>query len=137
MPVIQQFDTTMNLLQKVLDLRSKNQEIIGTNIANAETPGYAAQSFSFENQLHSALTNSGLRPVATQANHIPLTPGSIEQVSGTLTTSRETAAIGDKNTVSVDKEMIKLSQNELLYEAAVSMLNKKMAMIKYATNGGA
>ena len=48
MPGIHQFDTTMRLLQKVLDLRSTNQEIIGANIANAETPGYAAQSFSFE-----------------------------------------------------------------------------------------
>ena len=137
MPGIQQFDTTMKLLQKVLDLRSKNQEIIGTNIANAETPGYAAQSFSFENQLKSAMSNNGLHPVTTQPNHIPLGAGSLEQVSGTVTAKKETAGIGDKNTVSVDQEMIKLSENEILYEAAVTMLNKKLSMIKYATNGGA
>lgn len=137
MPGIQHFDTTMRLLHKVLDLRSKNQEIIGANIANAETPGYAAQSFTFEDQLHSAMTDNGLHSATTQPNHIPLPPNSLEQVAGTMTTTRDTAGIGDKNTVSVDQEMIKLSKNEILYEAAVTMLNKKIALLKYAANGGA
>ena len=39
MPGIQQFDTTMHLLAKVLDLRARNQEVIAANIANAETIG--------------------------------------------------------------------------------------------------
>lgn len=137
MPGIQQFDTTMQLLQKTLDLRAKNQEIIGANIANAETPGYTAQSFSFEKELRSALTQSGMRPVATQPNHIPLAPSSLDQVTGTVSVIKDTAGIGDQNTVSADQEMIKLSQNEILYETAVAMLNKKLSQIKYAANGGA
>lgn len=137
MPGIQQFDTTMQLLQKTLDLRAKNQEIIGANIANAETPGYRAQSFSFEEELQSALTHNGMRPVATQPNHIPLAPTSLDQVTGTISVTKDTAGIGDQNTVSADQEMIKLSQNEILYETAVTMLNKKLSQIKYAANGGA
>lgn len=89
MPGIQQFDTTMRLLQKVLDLREKNQEIIGSNIANAETPGYSAQSFSFEQQLQGALEGNTLRPVVTQPNHIPLGPSELEQVTGSVTITRD------------------------------------------------
>ena len=137
MPGIQQLDTTMKLLQKVLDLRAKNQEIIGSNIANAETPGYSAQSFTFEDQLKSALSENGLRPVATQPNHIPLAPANLEQVTGTVSSKKDTTGIGDENSVSVDQEMLKLSENELLYEAAVTMLNKKLSMLKYAAIGGA
>jgi len=137
MPGIQQFDATMKLLHKVLDLRAKNQEIIGSNIANAETPGYSSQSFTFEEQLQGALSANGLQPVATQPNHIPLAPSSLEQVSGTVSVKKDNTGLGDENSVSVDEEMIKLSQNEILYEAAVTMLNKKISMIKYATNGGA
>ena len=137
MPGIQQFDTTMKLLQKVLDLRSKNQEIIGSNIANAETPGYSAQAFTFEDQLQSALAGNGPHPVATHPGHIPLSPVSLEQVTGRVSVHRDTTDIGDKNSVSVDQEMIKLSQNEILYETAVTMLNKKLSMLKYAANGGA
>jgi flagellar basal-body rod protein FlgB len=33
--------------------------------------------------------------------------------------------------------MIRLSENQLLYEAAVTMLNKKLSLLKYVTNGGA
>jgi flagellar basal-body rod protein FlgB len=136
MPAIQQFDTTMQLLQKVLDLRSKNQEVIGSNIANAETPGYAAQSFTFEEQLKGALGENGLRPVATHTNHIPLAPGNLQQVTGKLSVQKDATGIGDQNSVSVDQEMLKLSENEILYETAVTMLNKKLSMIKYAANGG-
>jgi flagellar basal-body rod protein FlgB len=137
MPGIHQFDTTMRLLHKVLDLRQKNQEIIGSNIANAETPGYSTQSFSFEQQLRSALSDNDLRPVATQPNHIPLIPANLEQVSGTVTSTRDATGIGDENSVSVDQEMVNLSENQILYEAAVTMLNKKLSMVKYAVNGGA
>lgn len=136
MPGIQQFDTTMKLLQKVLDLRSKNQEIIGSNIANAETPGYSAQSFTFDDQLKNALSDNNSRSVTTQPNHIPISPVNFEQVTGQLSTNRETPEIGDKNSVSVDQEMIKLSQNEILYETAVAMLNKKLSILKYAANNG-
>jgi len=134
---IQQFDTTMNLLQKVLDLRSKNQEIIGSNIANAETPGYSARSFTFENQLKSALADNGPSPVTTQPNHIPLGAVNLEQVTGMVSTNNDATEIGDKNSVSVDQEMLKLSQNEILYETAVTMFNKKLSLLKYAVNGGA
>jgi len=137
MPGIQQFDTTIQLLQKVLDLRSKNQEIIGSNIANADTPGYSAQSFAFEDQLKNALSENGLRPVTAHPNHIPLSSVNLEQVTGTVSVTRDTTGIGDKNNVSVDQEMIRLSQNEILYETAVTMLNKKLSLLKYAANGGA
>jgi flagellar basal-body rod protein FlgB len=136
MPGIQQFDTTMKLLQKVLDLRAKNQEIIGSNIANAETPGYSAQSFTFDDQLKNALSENNSRSVITQPNHIPISPVNLEQVTGKLSNNRDTTELGDKNSVSVDQEMIKLSQNEILYETAVAMLNKKLSILKYAANNG-
>ena len=137
MPKIHQFDTSMQLLNKVLDLRSKNQEIIGSNIANAETPGFSARSFTFEEQLKSVLSGGDMVPVATQPNHIPLISTNFEQVSGTISIKRDTTGIGDENTVSVDQEMVNLSENEILYEAAIAMLNKKLAMLKYAASGGA
>lgn len=136
MSEIRRFDNTMNLLQKVLDLRSKNQEIIGSNIANAETPGYQAQSFTFEEQLKSAFSGS-MSPSVTQPNHIPLAPSNLDQVSGTLTAKKDTTEIGDKNSVNLDQEMVKLSENEILYETAVTMLNKKISLLKYTISGGA
>lgn len=136
MPYIQQFDTTMNLLQKVLDLRSHNQQIISSNIANAETPGYAASSFEFEVELKNAMENDGLSPVATRKNHIAFTAQNVSEVQGNIITKRDRTGIGDENSVRVDEEMINLSENQILYEAAITMLNKKLAILKYVSNDG-
>ena len=136
MPLVQQFDTTMRMLQKVLDLRSRNQEIISSNIANAETPGYSAVSFEFEDQLKSAMRKGGLRPVTTNPRHMAITPDRLDQIQGRLVEEKDKTGIGDKNSVDVDREMVKLSENEILYEAAVTMLKKKLSMLKYAANDG-
>ena len=66
----------------------------------------------------------------------PAAPGTFEQVQGTITATRDTSGVGDRNTVNVDQEMLNLSKNEIMYEAAVTMLNKKLSMIKYAASGG-
>ncbi|MCP3892338.1 MAG: flagellar basal body rod protein FlgB [Desulfobulbaceae bacterium] len=136
MPFINKPDTTISMLQKVLDLRAKNQQVIGSNIANAETPGYSAKSLEFEDQLKSAVSKNDMQPVTTHPGHIPLQASNISQVQGKLTTHPDNTGIGDENSVSVDQEMVKLSENQILYEAAVSMLNKKMSWLKYTINGG-
>jgi len=48
-------DQTISVLQKSLDLRAQKQEVIAGNIANAETPGYSARKFDFEDSLRKAI----------------------------------------------------------------------------------
>ena len=48
-------DRTMAVLQKSLDLRAQKQQVIAGNIANAETPGYAARKMTFEDDLRKAI----------------------------------------------------------------------------------
>ncbi|MFP7756393.1 flagellar basal body rod protein FlgB [Thermodesulfobacteriota bacterium B35] len=136
MPFIQQFDPTLVMLQKVLDLRAENQQVISSNIANADTPGYAPATLEFEEQLRSAMAGDGLKPVVTRPGHIPITPGDVSRVTGTISRHPDTTGIGDENGVSVDKEMVRLSENQILYEAAVTMLNKKLAALKYVAGDG-
>ncbi|WP_319548126.1 flagellar basal body rod protein FlgB [Desulfogranum marinum] len=137
MPLLQQLDSTSQMLQKVLDLRAKNQQVIGSNIANAETPGYKAKSLEFEDQLKSAMSGAQNGPVTTHPNHIPLQSTNLAQIEGTMTTTTDNTGIGDENSVSVDQEMVKLSENQILYETAVTMLKKKLSLLKYTINGGA
>jgi len=129
-------DQTMALLSKSLDLRSTNQQVIAANIANAETPGYAPARFEFEQALQEAVKKSTITLATTQPNHIsPLAP-SVAEAHGTVTREPDTTGIGDQNGVSVDDEMLALSQNQLMYETAAQLLKKKMTMLKYAVSGG-
>jgi flagellar basal-body rod protein FlgB len=43
----------------------------------------------------------------------------------------------DKNTVDLEKEMVGLAENTVMYKAAVEMIKKKLGSMKYAvTEGG-
>ena len=42
----------------------------------------------------------------------------------------------DRNTVDLDKEMSTLAENSILYKAALTLINKKMAMLKYGIGDG-
>lgn len=133
------FDTNMQLLSKVLDLRSQKAQIISANIANAETPGYAASRFDFEDDLAQALNQNGrggLRLAVPNEKHIALGPGNFNSVAGKIIMEKDATGLGDENGVSVDQEMLKLSENELLYETTAQLLKKKLTMLKHVISGG-
>lgn len=129
-------DQTLTLLQKVLDLRADNEKVISSNIANSETPGYAPARFNFEDQLKSAIKNNSFSMRTTHTTHIPIGTQDIDSVKGTIARDRDTTGIGDQNGVSLDQEMLALSENELLYETAAQLLKKKLSIQKYIISGG-
>lgn len=129
-------DPTTALLQKVLDLRSTNQKVISSNIANAETPGYSPAKFEFENELKSALGRSDFTMNTSHTNHIPPGAPSLESIRGTVTITPDNTGLGDENGVNVDNEMIASSENQILYEATTQLLKKKMSLLKYIVQGG-
>ena len=119
-------DQTFALLRKVLDLRADNEKVIASNIANSETPGYAPARFRFEDQLKSAIKNGSFSMQTTHESHIPIVPGNVAAVQGAVVREKDTTGIGDQNGVSLDQEMLALSENELLYETAAQLMKKKL-----------
>lgn len=134
---IKPFDANMQLLSKVLDLRAQKAQVISANIANAETPGYAANRFDFEEDLAKALGGRGTMSLATSHSaHIPLGPTNFNAVTGKIVTTNDQAGIGDKNSVQLNQEMLDLSENELLYETAAQLLKKRLSMLTHVISGG-
>lgn len=129
-------DQNITLLSKVLDLRATREKVIASNIANSETPGYAPARFRFENELKSAVANGSFTLRTTHQTHIPLGPQNLSGVQGKTVIEKDTSGIGDQNGVSLDQEMLALSENELLYETAAQLLKKKMGIRKYVITGG-
>jgi flagellar basal-body rod protein FlgB len=129
------FDANMQLLSKSLDLRAENQKVIGSNIANAETPGYAPARFSFEEELSNAINGTAASLATTHPGHIPLGPNSVGAVTGVLFREPDQTGIGDENGVSVEEEMLALTENELLYETSAQLLKKKLTLMKFVIAG--
>lgn len=136
MKPIATFDQSMVLLNKVLDLRATNEKVIASNIANSETPGYSPARFDFEDELKNAVHKGSFSVSTTHNSHIPITPSSVSSVSGKITRFDDNSGIGDQNGVSVDQEMLALSENEILYETAAQLLKKKVTILKYVIQGG-
>ena len=130
------FDSTTTLLQKSLDLRSANQRVIASNLANSETPGYAPARFEFEEELKTAISQSNPSLATTHSKHIGNSATSISEVHGTIVRQPDKTGIGDENGVSVDEEMIALSENQIMYETSAQLLKKKLSVLKYVVQGG-
>lgn len=137
MDPLRPFDRNMQLLGKVLDLRAEKAQVISSNIANAETPGFSPSKFDFEEDLANAIgKNDTIRLATSHEGHIPLGPANFNSVNGKILTEENQMGIGDGNGVSVDQEMLALSENELLYETSAQLLKKKMTMLKHVISGG-
>jgi flagellar basal-body rod protein FlgB len=132
------FDTTIRLLEKNLDLRARNQNLISANLANAETPGYIPTTLSFEGELKEALKNRGGGTASiTNPRHIPL-KGQAAGLDNVLGKAVETPAspIGkDGNGVELENEMGKLAENQILYNATVQIVSKQFESLKTAIKG--
>lgn len=129
-------DRSMTVLKKSLDLRAQKQQVIAGNIANAETPGYAARKMSFEKDLRNAINSPQTKGRISNPKHFPLGASGISGVQGQIVKQRDTNPLGDGNSVSVDDEMFDLAENQLLYEASTQMLKKKFSTLKYAVSDG-
>jgi len=116
----------MRLLEKTLDWRVQNQEIIAGNIANLDTPNYTRKEMNFDNIL-SSYTQGNLQTVSlTQTD-----PGHLEGANPGAGLVEETA-----DDVDLDQEIVRMSENQLSYQASTQMLIKKLNMLQAVIDGG-
>jgi flagellar basal-body rod protein FlgB len=128
-------DPTMGALNTALNLRLANQNVISSNIANADTPGYKARKMEFEGALREALdVGTGLKAEAAHPEHIqrhstdPVFPEVYDDPNGVESI--------DGNTVDRSAEMAAMAENQLLYDSAAEMLKRKIGMLKYVIGEG-
>lgn len=131
------FDKTTQALGSSLNMRSIKHNVTAANIANAETPGYKAQKVDFEESLARALRQESL-PVGefSSIEDHSLAQAAIERVGADVYDNPEGMVKNDGNTVDMEREMANLTENSILYKAALQLINKKMAAIRYAATEG-
>lgn len=145
MPIEGLFGTTVEVLAKSVDLRTRQQNLISSNLANAETPGFTPRVLEFEQQLQSAVKRSSARGAASSGAapvhpaHIPLKgagPARIQQVAGSVVESPAQTPGRDNNGVELENEMNRMMQNQVLFNASVQLLAKKFEGLRTALREG-
>lgn len=124
------FGDTFHVLHNTLNLREDKQEIISSNIANSDTPGFSPSRLDFEQELKNSISDSNVTLISSNPQHYPQ-HGGPPNVDGTVQSFPSASRIGDQNNVSVDQEMQKLSENQIKYEATSKMLKKKFSSLQH------
>ncbi len=131
------FDKTTNGLATSINMRQLRHNVIASNVANAETPNYHAKKLDFEDSLRRAMDTDGMRGVSmTHPEHVPVGSGGVKSLKADIYENPHGEINNDGNTVDLEKEMSSLSENTLLYKAALELINKKIAALKYAASEG-
>lgn len=100
--------------------------VISDNIANAETPFFKARQVDFEGELSRAI----------DMEQVGLAGNAVGEVRPLVTQDALTELGQDLNTVDMDKEMSRLTKNDVQYSAATQAISKKFALMKYTISGG-
>jgi flagellar basal-body rod protein FlgB len=125
------------LLEKSLDLRSLNQRVLASNIANMDTPNYKAVELEIAEEMNRKKeSNPGLTLVRTHVNHLPSKHQAANGVKLKTAKAPDFSLRGDGNTVDIDRTMGQLAKNTLLFNAATQLISNKFKGLKNAMKGG-
>jgi len=127
------FEKAFGLRPQVLDLRTKQAEVIAGNIANADTPGYKAKGMDFEKMLAQASNKQQSGMSRTNDKHFDMR---MQINNGTEFRIPNQADTGDGNTVDVQVERNLYLENSMKYQASLQFLTGSIKAMKKAITGG-
>jgi flagellar basal-body rod protein FlgB len=130
-------DLTSRLLEKSLDGLSLRSQTISNNVANVDTPNFKAGDVNFEQQLAAAVGNQPagdeLALTLTHGAHISSNGRpSLNDIAPATVQVTNTTMRNDGNNVDVEREMARLAETQLSYQASTQMLNEKLRLFREA-----
>ena len=134
--MVSKIDDAFQFNRTVLDLRSVRQELIASNIANADTPNYKAKDINFANALQGAISGNTakLQLAGTAPQH--LSGGTGKNVMGAPVMYRNVVQpSADGNTVDMDVERAQFADNALRYQASVKFVDAQIKSVLTALQG--
>ena len=126
---------TANILSRVLDFRSANQQVISENLANIDTPGFKARDLRFDEELRRASDKTTLRLTTTDPDHFSY-PDSSDFSKRDFPAETTVDDIYGPGQLNIDMEMAKMMRNNLLYEATSRLLTKKIQALRSVIEDG-
>lgn len=139
--MIGKLDEALRFHQTALRLRAERQQVLASNIANADTPNYKARDIDFGGALKQAL--AGSQPPAAAAGslaktspaHLPGTAAGLTAGGATLLYRTNMQGNIDGNTVDMDAERNQFADNALRYEAGVTFAGGQLKTLLTAIQG--
>ena len=122
-------------MKEALDYRAARQDMIASNIANADTPNYRPRDIRFEEAL--ALKSAQIS--SDKSTTLQMTQTSSKHLNGLGTTSDTKAttffrdghmARNDGNSVDLDVESSEMAKNSMMFNALTAAIKKDSTIFK-------
>jgi len=130
----QPIDNLFGMHTGALALWQRRTEVLASNLANADTPGYLARDVDFRKALAAAgSSGDGSLPLAAP------TAGQIDPVAqarDTLAYRVPTQPSMDGNTVDAQQEQAAFAANSVHYQASMAFITAQIRMLRTAITGG-
>ena len=123
----------LSMLRQRMTWLNQRQDVLSQNVANADTPGFVAhdlKQLDFSQILEGATNTNGGTMRVTDPRHIAIGPTKQSQFDDYETHDVESNPNG--NSVSLEMEMIKVSDTQAQFQAAANLYAKAMTMMKTA-----
>ncbi len=122
--------TLFSMLRSRMHWHEERQKLLAENVSNANTPGYRSRDLHLPD-FSSMMRSNGAGPARTDSHHMTLgstLDGSfrLDRKAGGLITSPS------KNAVDLESEMMKVSQNQLDYQAVSNLYQNSLSLIRTA-----
>jgi flagellar basal-body rod protein FlgB len=110
--------SNLQMLQGYLKLTTERQQMIVSNMANVDTPGYHTNDIDFQGAMKQVLDQGSVRiePTAIETLGLPERP--------------------DGNNVNVDRESLLLSQTQLQYQMGIQLVKSEFHTMFMAIKEG-
>ncbi|PVZ66747.1 flagellar basal body rod protein FlgB [Pelagibaculum spongiae] len=140
-------DKALGIHAQALQVRAQRAEMLASNLANAETPGYKARDIDFRQALAGAQQNI-VKP-ATSANTVSaMNQTHQSHIAGNAITSSSSSLEDafmryrlvdqpslDGNTVDPHKEKMQFTENAMQYQTSLQLLSGKISGLRRAIKG--
>jgi flagellar basal-body rod protein FlgB len=133
MPDRLSFERTFGALERAATVTQHRHSIITDNISELDTPYYRPKELDFKKALAEAMDPVTKAPMTlTDPKHLSPEPGSIQGVD----VFEEESEWNGFNWVNIDRELTKLTENDLMYRTATEALLRKITLLKEVIREG-
>ena len=123
-------DDYLRLNETAINLRAQRQQLLASNIANADTPNYKARDMDFSKSLQSALDRNQPPTTALTKTNPAHLDGNADGTAGTdgttLVYRTPLQPSADGNTVDMDVERNQFADNAVRYEAGLTLITSQI-----------
>lgn len=114
--------SSINTLQGYLKVITDRQQLIASNMANIDTPGYHTRDVNFRAAMRQVMNEDD------ESNEVQMEPASVESVG--------LPERPDGNNVSVDQESLELAQTQLQFQLGTQLVKSQLQTVLAAMKDG-